>query len=410
VEDAVKRRSQTWIALAVAALGLLPAAILGLFAFMKVTATPLHPNPGDVPSVPRGAPSPQWADAVDQARQIVRAGLTERNLPGMSVAVAVSGDIVWAEGFGWADLEKRVPVAPDTRFRIGTASTALTSAAVGLLLEKGRLKLDDRIQTYVPEFPEKQWPVTLRQLMGHLAGVRNDGGDEGPLFSVRCERAVDALQYFKDRPLLFEPGTDYRYSSYGWILVSAAVEDAANEPLLSFMRKEIFEPLGMDHTEADSAAEPVPDRATPYFPRFAADPRYGPDLMRDIDYSCYAGSSVFLSTPSDLVRFAMAIDSGKLLQPATVRSLQASQKLPSGQETGYGLGWDLENVTVAGKQTPVVGHDGNSLGGMVASLMTFPEHGIVVAVTSNISYADTFGLGVKIAQAFAQHPGSRAGK
>jgi CubicO group peptidase (beta-lactamase class C family) len=296
------------------------------------------------------------------------------------------------------------------RFRIGTASTVLTSAAVGLLLEKGRLKLDDEIQTYVPEFPDKQWPVTLRQLMGHVAGVRNDGGDEGPLFSVRCERPVDALQYFKDSKLLFEPGTQYRYSSYGWILVSAAVEAATDQPYLSFMQKQVFERVGMVDTKADSATEPIPNRATFYFPRFAADPRYGPDLMRPLDYSCYAGSSAFLSTPSDLVRFAMAIDSGKLLQPATVHLLQTPQRLASGQETGYGLGWDLETVAVAGKQTTLVGHDGESLGGMVASLMTFPEHGIVVSVTSNISYADTFGLGVKIAQAFAEPARTPAGK
>ena len=117
--------------------------------------------------------------------------------------------------------------------------------------------------------------------------------------------------------------------------------------------------------------------------------------MRPIDYSCYAGAGVFLSTPSDLVRFAMAMNSGKLLQPATVELLQTSQRLASGQETGYGLGWDLKTVTLAGKQTRVVGHDGDSLGGMVASFMTFPEYGIVVAVTSNISYADTFSLAVK---------------
>ena len=237
----------------------------------------------------------------------------------------------------------------------------------------------------MPEFPEKQWPVTLRQLMGHLAGVRNDGGDEGPLLSAHCERPVEGLQHFAERSLLFEPGTQYRYSSYGWILVSAAVEAAADEPFFTFMRKQIFEPLGMDDTRADSATEPIPDRATSYFPRFAADPRYGLHLMRPIDYSCYAGSSAFLSTPSDLVRFAMAINSGKLLQPATVQLLQTSQRLASGEETGYGLGWDLETVALAGKQTRLVGHDGESLGGMVASFMTFPEHGIVVSVTSNIS-------------------------
>jgi len=262
----------------------------------------------------------------------------------------------------------------------------------------------------VPEFPEKEWPVTLRQLMGHLAGVRNDGGDEGPLLSAHCERPVEGLPHFSTRPLLFEPGTRYRYSSYGWILVSAAVEAAADEPFLTFMRKQIFEPLGMNDTTADSATAPIPDRATSYFPRFAADPHYGLHLMRAIDYSCYAGSSVFLSTPSDMVRFATAITSGTLLQPATVQLLQTSQRLASGEETGYGLGWDLETVTLAGAPERVVGHDGDSLGGMVASLMTFRERGIVVAVTSNISYADTSSLALTVAEGFAERSGRPARK
>jgi CubicO group peptidase (beta-lactamase class C family) len=397
----LKTRTETWLALIALAVGLVLAAIAGLWVWAGATARVLHPNPQDVPSVTHSAPPPEWREAVDEGRQVVRAGLAEQNLPGLSVAVGVEGDIVWAEGFGWADLDARMPVAPDMLFRIGTASTVLTSAAVGLLLEQGRLELDEEIQMYVPEFPKKQWPVTLRQLMGHLAGVRSDGGDEGPLFSQRCGRPVDALPHFADRPLLFEPGIQYRYSRYGWILVSAAIETAADEPFLRFMRTQIFEPLGMDDTRADSP-EPLPEQATSYFPRFAADPRYGLHLMRPLNYSCYAGSSVFLSTPSDLVRFGMAVNSGTLLQPATVALLQTSQRLPSGEETGYGLGWDLESVALAGDQTHSVGHDGDSLGGMVASFMTFPEHGIVAAVTSNISYADTASLALRVAQAFAE--------
>jgi CubicO group peptidase (beta-lactamase class C family) len=392
---------ETWLTLMVVGVGAVLLAIAGLWIYVSATATPLHPEPSSVPSVTHSDPSRKWTDAVERGRQIMRAGLSEHNLPGLAVAVAVGGEIVWAEGFGWADLENRVALTPNHRFRIGTASTVLTSAAVGLLLEKERLKLDDEIQTYVPEFPKKQFPVTLRQLMGHVAGIGNDGGDEGPLFSQSCERPAEALEHFADRSLLFEPGTRYRYSSYGWILVSAAVEAAAGEPFLTFMREQIFDPLGMRDTRADSTTKEIPDRSTFYFPRFAADPRYGPDVMREIDLSCYAGASVFLSTPSDLVRFGMAINSGKLLQPATVQLLQTSQRLRSGEETGYGLGWDLENVTLAGQQTRAVGHDGAVLGGPVASLMTIPERGIVVAVTSNISYADTFALASKIAEAFA---------
>jgi len=397
------RRMEIWLALIVMPVALVLIAIPGLFVYMSATATPLHPNPQDVPAVTRSSSLPRWAGAVGQGRQIMRAALTGQNLPGLSVAVGVGGEIVWAEGFGWADLEKRVPVSPEMRFRIGTASTVLTSAAAGLLLERGRLKLDEQIQTYVPEFPEKEWPVTLRQLMAHVSGVVNDGGDEGPLLSQHCERPIEAWQHLSGNELrlLFEPETQYHYSSYGWILVSAAVEAAAREPFLTFMQKEIFDPSGMDDTRAESAAEPIPDRATFYFPRFAADPRYGPELMRPIDLSCYAGSSAFLSTPSDLVRFGIAINSGTLLQPATVQLLQTSQRLASGLETGYGLGWDLETVALAGQQTRVIGHDGDSLGGKVASLMTLPAHGVVVSVTSNISYADTFAVAAKIAEAFA---------
>jgi CubicO group peptidase (beta-lactamase class C family) len=395
-------RTETWLTLIVLGIAGGLMAIFGLQMYMSATATPIHPEPGNVPSTTEADPSRTWVDAVERGRHVMRAGLSEQNLPGLSVAVGVGGEIVWAEGFGWADLERRVPVTPDTRFRLGTASIALTSAAVGLLLEKDRLKLDEEIQTYVPEFPKKEWPMTLRQLMGHTAGVRSDGGDEGPLFSQRCERPVEALQHFADRKLLFEPGTQYRYSRYGWIVVSAAVEAAAGEPFLDFIREQIFDPLGMRDTRADSLIKEIPDLATFYFPRFSADPRFGPDLMRPLEYSCYAGSSVFLSTPSDLVRFALAINGGKLLQPATVQLLQTSQRLPSGDEPGYGLGWDLETVTLAGEQARAVGHDGDSLGGMVTSLMTFPERGLVVAVTSNISYADTPALALKIAEAFAR--------
>jgi serine beta-lactamase-like protein LACTB, mitochondrial len=405
----VKRRTEIWLAVIVVGIGLLPVALGGLWWYMSATATTLHPDPVNVPSATRSAPLPRWADAVERGRRLVRASLTEHNLPGLSVAIGLDGDIVWAEGFGWADLESRVPVTPGTQFKIGTASKALTAAAVGLLVERGRLNLDHEIQTYVPAFPAKEWPVTLRQLMGHLAGVSRDEGDEEPL-SVHCKQIVEGLARFADRPLLFEPGTEFRYSSYGWILVSAAAEAAANEPLFVFMRKQIFEPLGMQQTRADSVREEIPDRAVFYFPRFAADPRYGPQPPREDDYSCFAGASAIVSTPSDLVRFGMAINDGKLLQPATVQLLQTSQRLAVGRETGYGLGWDLETVPLAGTPTRWIGHGGELMDGMVASFMTFPEHGIVVSVTSNIAFTDTASIALGIAEVFAEEARRPASK
>lgn len=405
--EAPKNRFPTWVMLIGVAVLAPIVLVVGVWEYMNATATPLHPDPGQVPSASSSDAAPRWADASENARQLVRADLVERNLPGLSVAVGVGGDIVWAEGFGFADLENRVAVTPETRFRIGTASKALTSAAVGLLIEKGKLDLDSEIQKYVPEFPRKQWPVTLRHLMGQMAGVPTDSGDEGPLFGQHCARPVDALEFFAGDDLWFEPGTRRRSSSYGWILLSAAIEAAAAEPFMSVMKTQVFEPLRMKDTLPDiatleSAPAPVPGQAISYFPRFAADTRYGPDPMRPIDYSCYSGASALLSTPSDLARFAMAINRGKLLKPETVKLLQTSQRLSTGEETGYGLGWELETVTISGKTTAMVGHNGALLGGMAVSLMTLPEHNLVVAVASNISYAGTDTIALKIARAFAK--------
>jgi len=394
-------RMETWIALVVLGVGGLLAAVAGLHVYTTATAIKWHPEATRVPSVSQEDTSPRWTEAVERARQAVRVGMSEQNLPGVSVAVGVDGAPVWAEGFGFADVDSRTGVTPATRFLIGTTSIPLTSAAAALLLDQGRLTLDERIQTYVPEFAEAMRPTTtLRHVMGHMAGFHTDGGDENPLLGTHCARPVEALPVFGSADDKVEPGSLFRFSPYGWILVSAAIETAAHDSFDRVMRARVFEPLGMTSTLVAGAAEPKTDRATDYFPRYAADPRYGLHDLREIDLSCYAGASAFVSTPSDLVRFALALNAGTLLKPDTVRLLQTPQRLTSGEETGYGLGWDLETVTLAGKPTIVVGHDGDILGGQVSSLMIVRDRGLVVAVTSNIAYAKTAAIAASVADAF----------
>src|SRR5689334_6214443 len=173
------RRIPRWISIVVLGIGLLIVAIPGLLLIVRLTATRLHPDPAKISSITNSPPASEWAGAVEQGRSLVRASLSEQNQPGISVAAGVDGEIVWAEGFGFANLENSLPVTPDHRFRIGTLSIPLTSAAIGVLLDEGRLKLDDDIQTYVPEFGERQWPVTIRQLMAHLGGVEGEDPDNG---------------------------------------------------------------------------------------------------------------------------------------------------------------------------------------------------------------------------------------
>lgn len=395
------KRRETQLTLIAVAVGLPIVAGVALVSFLiNINNKSLHSDPQAVASVIHSMPLPKWAAAVKQAQQVVRANVAEQNLPGLSVAVGVAGDIVWAEGFGWAHLESKTPVAPGMRFRIGHVSKALTSAGVGLLRQQGRLHLDDEIQTYVPSYPRKPWPVTLRQLMGHVAGVRHYRDDEwGDKPSAPCERASDGVKSFANDPLLFEPETQYRYSTYGWVIVSAAVESAANEPFFTFMRRQVFEPLGMVDTEADSATHPPSNRVTSYYRG-----NFGTELTTSVDYTCFAGAGAFLSTPSDLVRFGTAMITGTFLHPFTVSMLQSRQQLATGEEIEYGLGWMLDTVELGGKRTQMTGHASRTIEGASTSFLTFPERGLVVAVMSNISFADARSVALAVAQIFGAGP------
>src|SRR5262249_5788783 len=190
-----KSRMPTWFSLILLGVVLLAVGIPGLFVYMRFTATKVHPVSQEIPSVMESAPPAKWAEAAEQAREIVRTSISENNLAGLSIAVDIDGEIVWTEAFGFADIESRSPVTPSHRFRTGTASIIFTSAAIGLLLDEGRLKLDDEIQKYVPDFPHKQWPVAIRQVMGQVAGFKGEDPDDGVLTSSHFGRPADGAAF-----------------------------------------------------------------------------------------------------------------------------------------------------------------------------------------------------------------------
>jgi CubicO group peptidase (beta-lactamase class C family) len=391
-------KTQSWLALMVVAAGIAAAAGLGLYQYVASNEQALHPDLQKISAVIQSEPPARWAGAVKESQRIARESLAQQNLPGLSVAVGVGGEIVWAEGFGWSDLETHALVTPSTRFRIGHVSNALTSSGVGLLLEEHKLRLDDEIQEYVPDFPAKQWPVTLRQLMGNVSGIHHYRDTEwGDKPRTHCERASDGIRSFANDPLLFEPETEYRYSTYGWVLVSAAVEAAAGEPFFQFMRAHVFEPLQMSHTSFDLESKTIADRATSYYRG-----NFGKALTTSVDYSCFAGGGAFLSTPSDLVRYGAALSNGTFLQRDTVRTLQARQQLRSGADTNYALGWMLDDVELGGRRTRQVGHSSRTIEGASTTLLTFPDLGLIVAVSTNMSFAGATQTAAAVAGAFAK--------
>jgi CubicO group peptidase (beta-lactamase class C family) len=321
------------------------------------------------------APRPRTTrDAIVQARRFILDTMKILGAPGASITVIKNGRVIWSEGFGYADVENQVRVTPETRFRIGSISKPMTSLAMGMLYEEGKLDLDAPVQRYVPSFPVKRWPITVRQVAGHLAGIRHYNGDE--FASMRPYPTVDSgLSIFKNDTLLFEPGTQYSYSTYGWNLLSAVVEGASGQPFLRYMQTKVFGPAGMTNTIAEYPDSIIPHRAH-FYTRDSAGPVINAQYV-DNSYKWAGGG--FLSTTGDLAHVAELLLEGKLLKPATRDLWWTSQKTSAGKETGYGIGWGIVHEP-SGRTR--IGHTGGSMGG-TASLMIYPEQKLIVALLVN---------------------------
>ncbi len=347
-------------------------------AMAACTIAPMRAQPVAAPPAFAPAP-PHYGAVVAQARAMAQTRLMEQGWPGLSVAVSVRGETVWAEGFGHADLEQRTPVWPATKFRVGSISKPLTAAAVAQLYAEGRLDVDAPVQTYVPGFPEKRAPVTTRQLGAHLAGIRHYRGTEF-LMREHFDTVEDGLALFAADTLLFEPGTRYAYSSYGWNLISAVVEGASGEDFLGYMRRHVFAPLGMRHTVADHVDSLITQRV-----RFYARNDDGALLNAPyVDNSYKWAGGGFLSTSEDLLRFANAVVLGDFLPPEGKELLFTEQHTTAGEGVDYGFGWRITEDE-AGRR--VIMHTGGSVGG-TSLLAVHPDTGVVVVALVNLSGAD----------------------
>ena len=333
------------------------------------------------------------AAAIENTRAIAKEWL-ERGIPGFSVTVAVDGKIVFSEGFGWADLEQRVPVGPTTKFRIGSVSKPLTATALVKLVEQGKLDLDAPIQKYVPSFPDKSAVITSRMLAGHLGGIRHYKDNEF-LNSKHYDNVVGGLAIFQNDPLVSPPGTKFNYSSYGFNLLSAAIEKACAEDFLSCMRDLVFSPLGLRSTVADQPSELIEQRAR-FYTHWKDKPLENSPYT-DNSYKWAGGG--FLSTSEDLVRFGNALLEPGYLKKESLALLFTSQKTKSGEETGYGMGWGIEK-SKSGKR--IFEHSGGSTGAS-SKLILYPGEHLAIAMVCNY---ETNGNGWKpeevqsIAEAF----------
>ncbi len=317
------------------------------------------------------------SQAVAEFSPYVKRQMRRDQIPGLSIGF-LKGDIMWAEGFGYADLENQVPALADSAYRLASITKTFTAIAVMQLQEAGKIDLDAEVQTYVPGFPRKKWPVTVRQLLGHLGGISHYRDDPAENRIKVPKNTQESLAIFKDFALVAEPGTKYNYSSYGFNLLGAVIEAAGGMSYAEYIRKHIFLPLGMTASRLDDPIDLIPHRVRGY--------RLVGGKIKNSEYvdvsSRFAGGGT-RSSVSDLLRYARGICSGRLLRNESWKRMFTSMAIRVGRLTGYGMGWIV---------LPWKGHFQVSHGGSQPETRTyltiFPNELFAIAVAANLEGAD----------------------
>lgn len=333
------------------------------------------------------------------ADEKLQAFVAASKVPGLSISISKKGTLVYSKGYGFTDKEKKIPVDPaTTKFRIGSVSKTLTAAALARLYDDGKIDLDAPIQRYVPIWPKKKETITLRLLAGHLAGIRHYRGGEF-LSRRKYDNVSDGLSIFINDPLINTPGTEYDYSSYGWNLISVAMENAAapqggfltSKSFLSVVQTEVFDALNMTNTVPDHADRDIANR-TQFYQFQNGEVVIAPYV--DNSYKWAGGG--FIGTTEDLCKFGQAHMSAGYLKAETLAEWQKSQQTTDGKDTNYGIGWRTFKRS-SGKT--FLGHSGGSVGGVTYFLIHQPSE-TVLAITGNMDPLNYKGIQFELMELF----------
>jgi serine beta-lactamase-like protein LACTB len=357
-----------------------------VFLLCMLTSTPLAAQTAG------GLP----AATIEKVQAAISSEMARQGIPGLSVAIVTDHRLRWSNGYGLADLENFVPATPATVYRLGSISKTITAVATMQLVEKGKLDLDAPVQKYVPSFPAKPWPITTRQLLGHLSGIRHYQRDE--IDSTRhYARLLDGLAIFRNDPLLDEPGAKFHYTTYGYTLLGCVLESAAGMSYGEYVRDNIFQPAGMDTIRVDDVFAIIPHRAQGYQKMRSGELRNSG--LADTSYKVPGGG--LCSTVEDLAKFAIAVQRGRLVKPETLAQMFTAQKTRGGQSTGYGLGWGIGER--AGRKEVMHGGGQQRIS---TFLYMLPEERCAVVLMTNLEDAGLADLARKIADLALQRPGT----
>ncbi|MCB1023826.1 MAG: beta-lactamase family protein [Acidobacteria bacterium] len=324
------------------------------------------------------------ADNVDK---YIKMKMAETHVPGVAIAVVKNGRVIKHKGYGVASVEFDAPVTTNTVFEIGSVSKQITAAAIMLLVEDGKIDLDEKISKYLPDTPEIWANVSVRNLLTHTSGVRSytsiGGFELSKRYGVR-----EFIAELSKQPLDFETGSAYKYSNSGYSLLGYIIESVSGKTYWDFLRQRIFMPLKMNHTADRDPRFIIRNRATGY------EWENGRLVGRDYELTDLFSAGAIVSTVDDLAKWAAALRDETILKNSSKAECYKPFTLSNGEISRYGFGWNI--VDLRGQH--ILRHGGQTAG-FAANVSQYVDSDISVIVLTNLG---TQGLGSDIAQGIAE--------
>ncbi|PIV94934.1 MAG: hypothetical protein COZ17_06755 [Flavobacteriaceae bacterium CG_4_10_14_3_um_filter_33_47] len=326
------------------------------------------------------------------AKKMAKEFLEIHQIPGMAISVSKHGKLIWSKGFGYAQLKPKVKIKPKkTIFRVASISKSITGIALGKLMDDALIDIDKSIYEYLPSYPKKSYDFSARQLAGNLAGIRHY--KDNSEYALNKKMSIsEGLSLFKDDELLFEPGTNFHYSSMGYVLLSDVMQKASNIPFDTYVSDSIFKPLKMTRSSMENSNIEVPKKTAFY----KISTLKSPVIAKPVSNEYKVAGGGFLSTSEDLVKFGNEIIFPKLISKETLSEIITSQRLKSGQKTGYGIGFSVGHSQ---KGTPKYYHTGGGVGAS-SILLIYPKEELVIAVLTNLTGVNMIDFGNQLESAF----------
>ena len=346
--------------------------MISLLLGILTLAAPLQAQPNPAPK----------ADTVDR---YVAAELARQHIPGMSVAVLRAGKVIKAKGYGMADLENGIAVTPETVFKIGSVSKQFLATGIMLLVQDGKVGLDDPISKYLPGAPESWQGITVRNFLTHTSGVTREGPAFDPL-KVQPDSIVIKSAF--EKPLEFPAGSKYQYCNVCYFTLAEIIARVSGKSWDEFMTERVFGPMGMKASRTTTTTKLVQHRARGYAWRDSA-------FVNAFEFLALRPSGAFLSTVLDLARWDAALYQDLPLTEASRREMWTPYELTTSERSRYGFGWQLD--TLDGHWNV---HHGGALPGFRAEMSRFPNDSLTVIVLTNGDGARPDRLAAAIAKLY----------